>query len=146
MMIYFSGPIRGAIADRATYRIIVDHLKDYGTVLTEHVVEADEYDKSELDDRMIFKQDLEWLNSADVLVAEVSSPSLGVGYEIGKAEEYGIPVLCLYNELGERRLSAMIEGNDYLVVQRYRTVQEATKIIDEYMRARPQVEKDHPSL
>ena len=132
MRIYFSGSIRGASADRETYPIIVDHLKGYGTVLTEHVIEANEYDESELDDREIFKQDLDWLKSADVLVAEVTSPSLGVGYEIGKAEEYGIPVLCLYNELGERRLSAMIEGNDYLVVKRYKTVQEIPKIIDNY--------------
>ena len=132
MRIYFSGSIRGASADRETYRIIVEHLKGYGTVLTEHVVEANEYDESEPDDREIFKQDLEWLKSADVLVAEVTSPSLGVGYEIGKAEEYGISVLCLYNELGGRRLSAMIDGNDYLVVKRYKTVQEATKIIDNY--------------
>jgi len=132
MRIYFSGSIRGASADRETYRIIVEHLKGYGTVLTEHVVEANEYDESELDDREIFKQDLEWLKSANVLVAEVTSPSLGVGYEIGKAEEYGIPVLCLYNELGGMRLSAMIEGNDYLVVKRYKTVQEIHKIIDNY--------------
>jgi len=132
MRIYFSGSIRGASADRETYRIIVEHLKGHGAVLTEHVVEANEVDESEPDDREIFKQDLEWLKSADVLVAEVTSPSLGVGYEIGKAEEYGIPVLCLFNELGGRRLSAMIDGNDYLVIKRYKTVQEVTKIIDNY--------------
>ena len=132
MRIYFSGSIRGASADRETYRIIVDHLKGYGTVLTEHVPEATEDDESELDDGEIFRQDLEWLKSADVLVAEVTSPSLGVGYEIGKAEEYGIPVLCLYSELGGRRLSAMIGGNDYIIVKRYKTVQEVTKIIDNY--------------
>ena len=132
MRIYFSGSIRGASADRETYRMIVEHLKGYGAVLTEHVPEADEFDESELDDRKIYKQDLEWLRSADVLVAEVTSPSLGVGYEIGKAEEHGIPVLCLYNELGGRRLSAMIEGNDYLVVKRYKTVQEATEIMDDF--------------
>ena len=133
MRIYFSGSIRGASADRETYRMIVERLKGFGTVLTEHVAEADAYDGSELDDRGIFKQDVEWLRSADVLVAEVTSPSLGVGYEIGKAEEYGIPVLCLYNESGGRRLSAMIEGNSYLVVKRYRTIQEATEIIDDFL-------------
>jgi len=132
MRIYFSGSIRGASADRETYRMIVEHLKGYGAVLTEHVPGADEFDESELDDREIYKQDLEWLRSADVLVAEVTSPSLGVGYEIGKAEEHGIPVLCLYNELGGRRLSAMIEGNDYLVVKRYKTAQEATEIMDDF--------------
>jgi nucleoside 2-deoxyribosyltransferase len=133
MRIYFSGSIRGAKADREIYRIIVDHLKSYGKVLTEHIVDADKDENPELCDDEIYKQDIEWLKSADVLVAEVSSPSLGVGYEIGKAEEYGIPVLCLFNELCKNRLSAMIEGNHSLVVEKFNTVQEATKIIDKYI-------------
>ncbi len=132
MRIYFAGSIRGSNADRKTYRIIVDQLKEHGTVLTEHVAKADESDEVEIDDKEIFKQDLEWLKSTDVLVAEVTAPSHGVGYEIGKAEEYGIPVLCLYNEATGRQLSAMINGNDYITVKRYRTVQEAVKIIKEY--------------
>lgn len=132
MRIYFSGSIRGASADRKTYRLIVDHLKNYGKVLTEHVAKVDESDEVEIDDREIFRQDLEWLKSSDVLVAEVTAPSHGVGYEIGKAEEYGIPVLCLYNDATGRQLSAMINGNDYLAVRRYRTDREAVKIIEEY--------------
>lgn len=132
MRIYFSGSIRGASADRNTYRLIVDRLKRYGKVLTEHVAKADESDEIEIDDREIFKQDLEWLKSSDVLVAEVTAPSHGVGYEIGKAEECGIPVLCLYNDVTGRHLSAMINGNDYLTVRRYRTDQEAVKIIEDY--------------
>jgi len=132
MRIYFSGSIRGVKADIKTYRAIVNQLKEYGTVLTEHVAEADESDENKIDDREIFKQDLEWLKSTDVLVAEVTAPSHGVGYEIGKAEEYRIPVLCLYNEATGRQLSAMINGNDYLTVKRYRTVQDAVKIIKEY--------------
>ena len=132
MKIYFSGSIRGAKINREIYRIIIDHLKKYGRVLTEHVAEVDEYDESEMSDEKIFEQDVEWLRSADALVAEVTAPSLGVGYEIGKAEEYRIPVLCLYNKKVCRKLSAMIEGNPYLVVKKYDILEEATKIIDKY--------------
>jgi hypothetical protein len=39
---------------------------------------------------------MSWLKEADVIVAEVSTPSLGVGYEIGKAEDMGKRILCLY--------------------------------------------------
>ena len=132
MKIYFSGSIRGASADRKTYRLIVHRLKEYGKVLTEHVAKADESGEVEIDDREIFKQDIEWLKSSDILVAEVTAPSHGVGYEIGKAEEYGIPVLCLYNDVTGRPLSAMINRNDNLTVMRYRTNQEAVKILEKY--------------
>jgi nucleoside 2-deoxyribosyltransferase len=46
----------------------------------------------------IFQKDTGWLRSADVVVAEVSMPSLGVGYELGLAECLHKPVLALYRE------------------------------------------------
>lgn len=133
MRIYFAASVRGGSWNRANYREIVDHLKLYGAVLTEHLAETDEEDLSQFTDQELFRQDLEWLGTADLLIAEVSSPSHGVGYEIGKAEEYGIPILCLYQESRDRRLSAMIEGNSKCDVRRYKDIEEAKKLIDEYM-------------
>ena len=37
-----------------------------------------------ISDKWIHDRDVEWLHEADVVVAEVTQPSLGVGYEIGK--------------------------------------------------------------
>lgn len=134
MRIYFAASIRGGSWNRENYRVIVDHLNNYGSVLTEHLAETDETDLSNFTDAEIFEQDLRWLGTADLLVAEVSNPSHGVGYEIGKAEEYGIPILCLYQENEYRRLSAMIEGNKNCIVMRYNDTEDAKTIIDEYMR------------
>uniref|UniRef100_A0A8C2Y0N5 2'-deoxynucleoside 5'-phosphate N-hydrolase 1 n=1 Tax=Capra hircus TaxID=9925 RepID=A0A8C2Y0N5_CAPHI len=48
-------------------------------------------------DKLIHDRDLAWLQQADVVVAEVTQPSLGVGYELGWAVALHKPVLCLFH-------------------------------------------------
>jgi nucleoside 2-deoxyribosyltransferase len=65
-----------------------------------------------LDATAIFERDLRWIEEADVLVAEVSVPSTGVGYEIATARyRFGRPVICLYRAGHTRRCSAMVAGD-----------------------------------
>lgn len=45
--IYFCGSIRGGREDAALYRRIIDQLKEYGDVLTEHIADADVLDKDQ---------------------------------------------------------------------------------------------------
>ena len=45
-----------------------------------------------------------------ILIAEVTTISMGVGYEIGRAVAMGKRVICLYRNVKERKLSAMIAG------------------------------------
>ena len=60
----------------------------------------------------IFARDLRWLDESDLVVAEVSTPSLGVGYEIAYARyERRIPVIALYRRGRTKRCSAMIAGD-----------------------------------
>ena len=97
MTIYFAGSISGGRGDQAVYQQIIDLLKQHGTVLTEHFGDATLTAAGEaLDDCVIHDRDLAWLRRADVLVAEVTTPSLGVGYEIGRAVEWGKRIVCLY--------------------------------------------------
>ena len=65
------------------------------------------------------------LNS-DIVVAEVSTPSIGVGYEIGRAVAAGIFVIALYKIGPTKPLSAMIAGapSDCVVVLMYREIEE----------------------
>jgi len=122
MDIFFSGSIRGGRDDATLYREIIEMLDDYGDVLTEHVgsedVEAEEAAVGLADDD-IYDQDIAWLRQADAVVAEVTTPSLGVGYELGRAVAWGTPVLCLYRPDGEHDLSAMVRGNDDVTVEEY---------------------------
>ena len=43
------------------------------------------------------------INYISVIVAEVTQPSLGVGYEIGRAYAMNKPILCLYRPQPEKR-------------------------------------------
>ena len=63
----------------------------------------------------VYERDTSWIEACDALIAEVSTPSHGVGYEIGYALSKGKPVLCCYRR--GRRVSKMISGNPDLNLQ-----------------------------
>jgi 2'-deoxynucleoside 5'-phosphate N-hydrolase len=134
MKIYFAGSIRGGRDDRGLYLDIIEHLKPYGEVLTEHVGDNS---LSQLGETMksvdfIYERDVAWLQSADVVVAEVTTPSLGVGYEIALAENLKKPILCLFRQQHDRLLSAMIAGNKNLIVHEYEGIDDVEKILSEF--------------
>ena len=113
MKIYFAGSIRGGRDDAKIYAQIIEFLQGYGEVLTEHVGSDELMDQGEssLSDQEIHGRDMKWLLESDLMVAEVTNPSLGVGYEIGRAIEVEKRILCLYRESSDKRLSAMISGS-----------------------------------
>ncbi len=121
MKIYFAGSIRGGRDDAIIYRQIVDHLIGIGhSVLSEHIADqgltgAGNAKPAEA----IYRQDTDWIREADLVVAEVTQPSLGVGYELGLAESISVPVVCLWRKSEDRKLSAMVSGNDYVTVIEY---------------------------
>jgi nucleoside 2-deoxyribosyltransferase len=120
VVIYFACSISSGRGDQAVYARIIELLRTHGTVLTEHFGEATLSAGGEnLGDREIHDRDLEWLRQADVIVAEVTTPSLGVGYEIGRAVEWGKRVVCLFRPSPGRRLSGMIGGCQGISVHEY---------------------------
>ncbi len=137
MNIYFAGSIRGGRDDAALYAQLIAYLKAYGKVLTEHVGSSSltVLDDDGLPDDALHDQDVGWLLGADALVAEVSTTSLGVGYEIGRAVAQGIRVLCLYRPQEGRRLSAMIAGCPDVVNVTYHSLEEGYAAIDDFFRA-----------
>lgn len=121
MKIYFAGSISGGRGDVQTYNEIINYLKNFGEVLTEFIGDTSLSDlgEGELNDKYIHDRDVEWLLSANVLVAEITTPSLGVGYEIGRALENGKKILCLYRHIDGKRISAMIKGAPGIIVKQY---------------------------
>ena len=135
MKIYFAGAIRGGRADAEIYLSIIKYMQTKGQVLTEHVGSSEMKDNGEPNktDQDIFQRDLEWLQSADIIVAEVTTPSLGVGYELGIAEKLNIPVLCIYRLGEDKRLSAMVAGNKNFTCNEYESFEGLKTCIDKFL-------------
>jgi 2'-deoxynucleoside 5'-phosphate N-hydrolase len=111
MKIYFSGSISGGREHEAIYQHLVTRLQAQGHyVLSAHVADpvALEAEKG-MPPREVFERDSNWVKDCEAMIAEVSTPSLGVGYEYGLAVQLGKPVLCVYRS--GVRLSKMISGN-----------------------------------
>ncbi len=132
--IYFAGSIRGGRDDQEVYFAIIAELGKYGTVLTEHLGSKELGIQGEQDNpnSFIFERDMDWVREADVIVAEVSTPSLGVGYELGQAQAMGKQVLCLYRPSEGKRLSAMVAGNNYVQVEEYQTLSDIVELFRDY--------------
>lgn len=131
MKVYFSCSITGGRSDQPVYRLIVDELIAKGhTVLTAELAAPD------LDSREgvgspkdVYQRDVNWLNECDMLVAEVSTPSHGVGYEIAYALQIGKPVCCFY-ERG-KIISKMLTGNNHpgFMIIAYSDLKDLTDIL-----------------
>jgi nucleoside 2-deoxyribosyltransferase len=108
--LYFSCSLTGGRNDQPVYAALVAHLQALGhRVLTEHlaserVLAAD----AEHSPEAVFDRDTAWLRACEAVIAEVSTPSHGVGFELAYALERGKPILCLARE--GVRVSKMITG------------------------------------
>jgi len=135
--IYFACSITGGREFETTYQEIVAALTADGhEIPTSHLADSDVMENERiLAPKDVYERDTNWIKNCDVLVAEVSVPSHGVGYEIGFALNIGKPVLCLYHR--ERRVSKMITGNQnpYLSIRAYSDVQEAISQVHFFLAA-----------
>lgn len=131
MKIYFACSIRGGRNDATTYAELATCIKAKVTLLTE--IFADNTLTSNGMNKpspVIWKTDIAWVKEADAIIAEVTNPSLGVGYEIAKAEEWNKPTPALFRDSGNRKLSAMIDGSPNTKTVYYKTISEAKTAID----------------
>ena len=121
MNIYFSCSLTGGREYEGIYGVIVDHLLARGhEVPTAHLARPEVMVLEEVvDPEEVYQRDITWLRECDAVVAEVSTPSHGVGYEIAHALNLGKPVLCCYQR--GVPVSKMILGNDSetIVVRTY---------------------------
>jgi len=137
MNIYFATSIRGTSSEDAFKNNceFIDYLKKYGTVLTEHFSnpEIKKEGETELNEIEIHDRDINWISDCDIVIAEVSNPSLGVGYEIRFAVENNKKVLCLYKKQN-KKLSAMIRGCRDVTVENYTDINEAFGKIEKFIK------------
>jgi len=134
MIIYCAGPIRGTSTHQIYFKNMIKYVEQLG-----HSVLSGMNEKFNstipLTDKQIYKRDLKWIDGSKVMIAEISGPSLGVGFEIA----YGIferklPVLAVHFSETEQ-ISAMILGCDseLLTVQKYQGEEDMKTKIKVYL-------------
>ena len=112
MNIYFSCSITGGRQDQQIYEKIVGFLlKEGHDVPTAHLASINlKTDESIMNAVDVYHRDLGWVSECDVLIAEVSTPSHGVGYEIAAAIFQGKQVMCCHHK--DKKISKIISGNN----------------------------------
>ncbi len=135
MNIYFSCSLTGGRNDEQIYGTIVDALLAQGhSVPTAHLARPEVMGlEKTIDPVEVYTRDVHWVRTADRLIAEVSTPSHGVGYEIALALTLGKPVLCLYRD--GARVSKMLTGNTEptMTVKAYLDEGEALQFVAEFL-------------
>jgi len=136
MNIYFSCSITGGRNDQAVYQHIVQFLLDAKhQVPTAHLASQDLAQlETNLDPEEVFVRDINWVRECDVLIAEVSTPSHGVGYEVAEAVNHRKPVLCLFQH--GKSVSKIITGNNspQVFVHAYSDQEQAAQIINDFLK------------
>ena len=132
--IYFAGSIRGGRVDADLYRRIIQFVQQTDTVLTEHVGSSNLIlnEQGRERDARIYDQDTAWLRQSDLLIAECTCPSLGVGYELAYAEHRGIPCHIFYDKT-KAQLSAMLTGNPYFHIHPYESEEQIFAVLTQLL-------------
>ena len=134
MKIYVSGSIYGGTQKIETYKMLIEELEKYGEVLDKQIADpntiANEvYQK----DEDIFNDLEEKLIIADVIIAEVSISSLGVGYELGFADKLNKKIIAIYDEIYTPKVTTMIRGNKRITLIPYQRIEEITNNLDKLL-------------
>ncbi len=145
MRVYLACTVRGHRAGVAAGRVIAERLEAHGhEVLTKHLLLDDvEANESKLSDDDIYRRDLEWVSSCDVLVAEASGSSYGVGFEVGfvlgRSAQSGQRVLVLYDSGRRTAVSRLITGNRHPACRTvgYGSLDELRAAVDEFTTEKP---------
>jgi len=135
MNIYFACSITGGRAFESAYQEFTRTLlDDKHEVPTAHLAESNVMVLEKvIAPRDVYERDVAWIRACDALIAEVSVPSHGVGYEVGFALSEGKPVLCLAQS--GIAVSKMITGNPHpgLQVKYYQDVIEGIRMIRAFL-------------
>ncbi|MDD5472602.1 MAG: nucleoside 2-deoxyribosyltransferase [Candidatus Methanoperedens sp.] len=133
MKIFFAGSIRGGRSMLSEYRQIIALLKKLGhDVVSEHVASPKlEEAEARLTEEEIFKSDICFIDESDCVVADVTVPSIGVGYEICYAVSKCKRVLCTYKE--GTNVSAMVLGNKGVKAIQYRNMEELEMLLSPHL-------------
>lgn len=134
MKIYVSGSIYGGTEKIETYKILVEELEKYGEVLTKQIADPNTI-KNEVNqkDEEIYSDLENKLINCDLVFAEVTIPSLGVGYELGYADKLGKKIIAIYDCQYTKKVSTMIRGNSKIKLIPYKDINEIINKLEDLL-------------
>lgn len=134
LKIYFAGAIKAGREKVYDYAKMVEQFeKNGGKVLTKHVANPELSTKGEnLTPKEVYKRDIKWLEEYDIVFADVTIASLGVGYEIAYAEKLEKKIYAVYEK--NANISSLLKGNEKIELIAYSDINEITNKIDEIMK------------
>ena len=134
MIIYCAGPIKGDITYQKFYGEIIDFVESEGhTALAE--LSGRFTTSIPLSDKQIYKRDIKWIDGSKIMIAEISGPSLGVGFEIAYAIFLRkIPVLAVINKQVQK-VSSMLSGceSPLFTIMKYADENDLKSVIRTYI-------------
>ncbi len=127
MKIYFAASLTNRILEINFYKKIVTYLENYGKIVNPHIANYDKLEKGNYSAKEKHDYDIKKLEEADVVIAEITAPSLGVGYEIGRMIKSGKPILGIYNLEKTKKVSPMFSGSEKIEICSYENFNDLKK-------------------
>jgi len=118
-------------SDLALARKVVSRLEGAGHTVINGDIYLSEHPDEKVPDLLVFDRDMRMLKEADMLIADITNPSLGVGYEICEAVRMGKPVMVFFKR--GSRVSKLILGNPALHIVLFSTLQELEISIESFL-------------
>ena len=130
MKVYFAGAIRGEREKVYDYQKMVNRFEDHNCiVLTKHIANPNISQFGEnLTPREIYDRDCKWLKEADIVFADITIPSLGVGYEIAEAEKFNKKIYAIYE--ADKNVSGFLRGDPHIEIIAYNNINEILEVIN----------------
>jgi len=125
MKIYFLSSLHGYDKLKNDYHLkIIEYLKGLGhSVNYKHLLVSMEkvFEMTDVEYKAYYKDMVKQIKNSDFVLAEISLPSVRIGYEIALSLENEIPVLVLNSDKGERTKYPLFIGNpnDKLILKGY---------------------------
>lgn len=133
MKIHFTASIHGQQQYRPNYETIIKTVEKLGhQLLSKNVLLRDTQDileETAEQANLYYQKMVKWVRTADIVITEVSHPSIGIGYEISLALNFGKPVIILYTS---KNAPYLLEGTqlDKLQLIEYR-LEELPKVLEQ---------------
>ncbi|MBU0598675.1 nucleoside 2-deoxyribosyltransferase [Patescibacteria group bacterium] len=136
MKIFLPVSIRGGREHLNIYKFIVEYLEKNGhQILNRHVIHDNVLERENvLNPKEIHSRDKQWVKESDIVISEVTMPSLGAGIELGYAIMLKKPTHALYKKEAENDVSMMIRGNDKLLSYPYSNKKDIVKILNQILK------------